>query len=104
MAISCTSRRSVAALLAATVSGGFLASAGLWSAPPARATCLSAFGIGNSADCSSTLFGIAFALGDGAQAHAEGFFGASFAIGDSASATTRDAFTLASAAEVTRRP
>ena len=60
------------ALVACAVTGGLLAGAGLGGAPRANATCASFFGIGNSADCTSTLFSIAVALGDGASARADG--------------------------------
>ena len=49
--------------LACAVTSGLLASAGLGLAPTANATCASFFGIGNSAECSSTLFSVAFAIG-----------------------------------------
>ena len=54
---------------------------GLGLAPTANATCASIFGIGNSADCTSTLFSGALAIGDGAVAHADGLFGAAFVVG-----------------------
>lgn len=65
-----------------------LAVAGLGAAPPAQATCASFFGIGNSADCSSTVTSIAIAIGTGAQAHASGLFGSAFAVGDGSFAGT----------------
>ena len=84
-------------LVAGAVTSGVLAGAGLGLAPTANATCASAFGIGNSANCTSTLFSVALAIGDGASAHADVFFGASFAVGAGAAATTSGAFTLATA-------
>src|ERR1700759_495604 len=83
--------------VARAVASGVLASAGLGFAPTANASCASFFGIGNSANCTSTLLSVAFAIGNGASAHADGFLGASFAVGTGASATTSDAFTVASA-------
>jgi len=64
-----------------------MATASIQSAPTANATCASFFGIGNSADCTSTPTTIAIAIGNGAQARATGLFGAAFAIGESAVAT-----------------
>ena len=74
-------RKIAGALVAGAVTSGLFASAGLGLAPTANATCASFFGIGNSADCTSTLFSVAFAIGDGAQAHADGLFGAAFVVG-----------------------
>lgn len=51
------------------------------SAPSAAAGCISAFGLGNGTDCSSTVASIAVAVGPGAQAHADGLLGAAFAFG-----------------------
>ena len=84
-------------LVTGAVTSAILASAGLGLSPTVNATCASFFGIGNSANCTSTLFGVALAIGDEASAHALGFFGASFAIGTAATATSSDAFGLAAA-------
>lgn len=84
------------ALLAALVSGA-LAAGALGGAPSANATCASFFGIGNSAQCTSTLTTFAIAIGNGASATAGGLFGGAFAIGSGAKATTADAFTFATA-------
>ena len=83
--------------LACVLAGGLLATTALGLSPSANATCASFFGIGNSAECSSTLFSVAFAIGDGATAHADGVLGASFAVGTGAAATSGGALTLASA-------
>ena len=61
---------------------------GLGLAPTANATCASIFGIGNSAECTSTLFSGALAIGDGAEAHADGLFGAAFVVGNSTADTS----------------
>ena len=83
--------------LACVAVSGLLAGAAFGLAPPANATCASFFGLGNSAECTSTLFSVAFAIGNGATAHADGVLGASFAIGTAAAATSSGALTLASA-------
>lgn len=62
-------------LLGALVSGA-LVDGTLCGTPAANATC-AFFGIGNNADCTSTLFSAAIAIGPGAQAYAEGAFGTS---------------------------
>lgn len=61
-------------------------SAGVFAgpAPSANATCASFFGIGNSANCSSTQTSIAIAIGPSAQAHAFGSFDTSLALGSHA--------------------
>lgn len=53
-------------------------------APVAGATCISAFGLGNSADCRSTIGSVAIAVGTGAQAAADGLLGVAFALGTDA--------------------
>lgn len=57
-------------------------------AATAGATCASFFGIGNSADCTSTLTSIAVAIGAGATATAHGAFGAALAFGANSGAWT----------------
>jgi hypothetical protein len=52
------------------MTSGLFASAVLGSAPTTNASCASFFGIGNSAECSSTLFSAAVAFGEGSQARA----------------------------------
>lgn len=74
---------------------GAVASAGLVAAPTANATCVSAFGIGNSADCRSNLFSTAVAIGNGARAYADGQFGAALSFGSAAYAETGSAFNFA---------
>jgi len=68
---------------------------GVAPTPIANATCASFFGIGNSANCTSTLTSIAIALGPNAQAHADGVLGAAISLGDTISATTGGMFNLA---------
>jgi hypothetical protein len=72
-----------------------LVAAGMSSIPAASATCASFFGIGNSADCTSTLFSGAIAVGPGAQAYAEGAFGTALAIGEGSGAEVHNPFGLA---------
>ncbi|WP_156432846.1 hypothetical protein [Mycobacterium sp. M26] len=81
--------------LAAATMVGALAVAGFGSAPAANASCASFFSIGNNADCYSTPFSIAIAIGTGAQANAAGLFGAAFSVGDASAAGTGDPFTFA---------
>ena len=88
-----TGKIAVSALTAAAI-----ATAGLGSAPTAHATCASFFGIGNSANCTSTPVSIAIAIGTDAQAKATGLFGAAFAVGTNSAALTGDAFTFGVAA------
>jgi hypothetical protein len=71
--------------LGLTAAGAF-ATAGLGPAPAANATCISAFGLSSSADCTSNLTSIAIAIGNGAVAHADGLFGGAFAMGTYAQA------------------
>ncbi len=84
-----SSRKITGALVAGAVASGLFASAGLGSAPTANATCASFFGIGNSADCTSTLFSVAVAIGDGAVAHADGLLGAAVVVGTNSSPPQR---------------
>ena len=98
MITSAKSRGAITGVLAAGATAtGLLAGAALGSAPTANASCASFFGLGNSADCSSTPLSIAIAVGSGATAHASGLLGAAFAVGTNSAATTGDAFTLATA-------
>lgn len=76
------SRRAAAAGLA----GGLLTGAAFAAAPAADATCASAFGFGSGGQCSSTLFSVAIALGENAEAHADGILGAALTLGGSSSA------------------
>ena len=87
-------------LVGAVVSGA-LAAGTLTGAPTANATCASFFGIGNSANCTSTLFSAAIAIGTGATATANGLFGGAFAIGTNAYAQTYNAFDFATAVGTT---
>ena len=61
---------------------------GLGLAPTANATCASIFGIGNSPDCTSTLLSGSLAIGDEAEAHADGLLGAAFVVGNSTATTS----------------
>lgn len=79
------------------IAAGSLAAAALGSAPPAKATCASFFGFGNSTACRSTPVSIAIAIGTGAVAHADGLFGAAFAVGNQSLAATGGVFTVATA-------
>lgn len=74
---------------------GTLISAGLAGAPTANATCASFWGLGNSADCTSTIGSVAIALGTGAQATATGLFGAAFAVGDNSTANNQGSLSFA---------
>src|SRR4029078_4967820 len=58
-------RKAAGALVACVVTGGLVATAGLGSAPAANATCASFFGIGNSADCTSTWLHIPLTIRSG---------------------------------------
>src|SRR6476619_3177611 len=81
-------RKIAGALVAGAVTSGLFASAGFGLAPTANATCASGFGIGSNPDCTSTLLSGSLAIGDGAQAHADGLFGAAFVVGNSTAATS----------------
>jgi hypothetical protein len=76
---------------------GALLMGALVSIPPANATCASAFGIGNTASCTSNLTSVAIAIGTNAVAHADGVFGIALSTGTQAYAATQDAFTFATA-------
>jgi hypothetical protein len=60
---------------------------GVTSAPAAHATCVSAFGFGNSAQCTSGPTTIAIAVGTNALAYGLGTLGAAIALGNNAFAT-----------------
>lgn len=80
--------KTAAALLAGVAAAG--AVAGLGGAPVAGATCFSAFGLGNTAECTSTIGSVAIAIGTGAAAYADGLLGAAFAFGTGSVAATVD--------------
>ncbi len=82
-----TTRRSKTAAVGA-LAVGTLVVVGVQSPPTANATCASFFGIGNSANCSSTLTSVAIAFGDNAEAHADGLIGAAITLGNSSTAST----------------
>lgn len=86
------------ALVLCSLTAGALTATNLGSAPAANATCASFFGIGNSADCTSTLTTIAIAIGTNAVANATGILGAAIALGTGASAQSQDVLTVATAA------
>jgi hypothetical protein len=81
-------------LLGALVSGA-LAAGALGGAPTAKADCVSFFGIGNSANCTSTLTSVAIAIGTNAKAYATGLFGSAFALGTDAYANSTGALDVA---------
>jgi len=81
--------------LGTAIAAGAVGLTGVGSIPAANATCASFFGIGNSANCTSTLTTIAVALGPNAQAHAGGVLGAAISIGDTTSATTAGLLNIA---------
>jgi len=76
---------------------GALAAAALGAAPHASASCASFFGIGNSADCTSTPTSFAIALGPGARAYAAGTLGSAISVGALSYASTDDNTVLGSA-------
>ena len=82
-------------VLVGALASGTLTMTTLSSAPAANATCASFFGIGKSADCTSTLFSAAIAIGPGAQAYAEGLFGTAFAVGAGSGAEVHNPFGFA---------
>lgn len=69
--------------LVGAVTIGAMAAVGLGSAPAASADCISFMGIGNSANCTSTILSVAYASGNG-QAHADGLIGAAISTGGQA--------------------
>jgi hypothetical protein len=77
-----STNKAIGRLFVAAVASGMVIGSALSSAPAAHATCASFFGIGNSADCTSTPTSIAIAVGAGARAYAKGVFGAAVALGD----------------------
>lgn len=78
-----TSHRVAAVAAAAGLAAGALA-----NVPAAHATCASFFGFGSRGECTSNLTSIAVAIGQSAQAHADGFLGAALTIGASSTAST----------------
>jgi hypothetical protein len=70
------------------------------SVPTANASCLSAFGFGNSESCTSTRTSVAIAIGASAQSHADGLFGAAIALGANSSAQTNSGAVVNLAAAV----
>lgn len=74
-----------------------LAAAGVVSPATSNATCASFSGINIGSGCTSSLFGLAIGLGDGAIAQA-GLFGAAFSFGTDAEASSGGALDLTVAA------
>lgn len=70
------------------LTAGALAVAAMGSAGGANATCASFFGIGNGGGCTSNLTSIAIAIGENAEAYADGFFGAALSLGTNSVAQT----------------
>ena len=82
-------RKVAGTLVACAVTSGIFASTGLGLAPTANASCVSLFGI-PSGGCTSTLFSVGIAIGDGAVANANGLFGAAFSFESSMRSNGRD--------------
>ncbi|MEW2481820.1 hypothetical protein AB0876_19720 [Mycobacterium sp. NPDC049093] len=78
--------RRTTVLLAGMLSSGTMLADLVFSGPSAHASCISAFGVSSSADCSSGVADVAIAIGNGATASAYGWFTGALAIGDGASA------------------
>lgn len=70
------------------VTAGALTAAAMSVTPTANATCISAFGLGSGGQCTSTLASIAIAIGENAEAHADGFLGAALTLGNASAAAT----------------
>lgn len=81
--------RAFVGLVGGAVVSATFAAAALGTPPTANATCASFFGIGNSAECTSSLTSIAIALGPGATAKATGLFTIAIANGLGNSATQK---------------
>jgi hypothetical protein len=77
-----------AVALGTATAAGAVGLAGLVAMPTANATCASFFGLGKSADCTSSLTSIAIAVGPNAQAHADGALGVAISWGDDVSSAT----------------
>ncbi|MGV0815933.1 hypothetical protein ABQF34_28615 [Mycolicibacterium boenickei] len=84
--------RRTGVLLAGALTSSALVAALAYSGPSANASCISAFGLSSSPDCSSGLADVAIAIGDGATATAYGWFTGALAIGDGASAVVPGEF------------
>ena len=87
--------RPTALAMGAAVTAGALALGAMASTPTANATCFSIFGLGDSAQCSSSLTSIAIAIGTNAQAHATGILGTAVTLGNTSTAITDGLFNLA---------
>ncbi|WP_328353342.1 hypothetical protein OG976_21535 [Mycobacterium sp. NBC_00419] len=83
------SRRKLVGLVGGTLTSAALAAA-MVSPATANATCASFFGLGNSAECTSSITSIAIAVGPGATASATGLFTIALAngLGNTAGQTT----------------
>ncbi len=73
-------------LLAGALTSGAMLAGLAYAGPSAHASCVSAFGLSSSPDCSTGLANVAIAVGDGATASAYGWFNGALAMGDGASA------------------
>lgn len=80
-ATSTASRTTTTSLLTGGVAAAMIAASAIGSAPTAGATCFSAFGLGSGGACTSSLTSIAIAIGDAAEAHADGFLSAAVTLG-----------------------
>jgi hypothetical protein len=81
-------------ILAAAMAACSVAAATLGPAPSANATCASFSGINLGSGCTSTLGGLAIALGPNATAIAAGFLSTAVGIGNSVIASAHGAFSL----------
>lgn len=80
------SRRRTAAM--GSVAAAALTVVATVGVPSANATCASLFGLGSGGQCTSTVTSIAIAIGDNAEAHADGMLGAALTLGANATAST----------------
>lgn len=76
------------ALILGALTATALGIAAVESVPTANATCASFFGLGSGGQCTSTITSIAIAIGENAEAHADGLLGAALTLGSNSVATT----------------
>jgi hypothetical protein len=95
------SNKAIGGLLTAAMASGMFIASALGSVPTANATCASFWGIGNGNGCTSTVGGMAIAIGTGATASAEGFFSTAMALGNHATAAVTGPLSLGVAAGTT---
>jgi hypothetical protein len=91
-----TTNKAIGGLLPAAVASGVFAASAVGLAPAANATCASFWGIGNGNGCTSSIGGVAIAIGTGATAEANGFFTTAISIGSGAEASANGLFSYAS--------